>query len=242
LQLGDRDRVGHRAVDHLGVVRQKRRQRFERAGGLPERLHLLPVAQEHHVNQEGELPPELEIERAELGREARDEGDQDRKRDQQHHARLPITDLADAATQERHAAVDEDDRPEDRGDAVGQREGRGREAQPFLHHLRPHEHRDREQDAQPEAVAEHRHAVSGVLVVPPVPSVPSVPSCAVPFVCLVSRPGHRTVIRMAQLDEPLLSNLRCALRLRGVARMVISVLVVVHLVDSCGSPDTETPS
>ena len=170
LELGDRDRVGHVAVDHLGLVRQERGERLERTRGLSERLHLLPVAEEHHVDQERELPPELEIQDAELGHEARDERHEDRQRDQEHHARLPIADLTEAAPQEGHAAVDEDDRPEDRGDPVGQREGRRGEAEPVLHHLRPDEHRDREQDAQPEAVAEHGDAVPGMLVVAPVPA------------------------------------------------------------------------
>ena len=223
LQLGDRNRTGHRTVDHLGVVRQKRGQRIERAGGLPERFHLLPVAQEHHVDQQSELPPELEIEGAELGGDTRDEGDQDRQRDEQHHPRLPVANLADAATEERQAAVDEDDRSEDRGDPVGEWEGRGGEAQPLLQHLRPHEHGDRQQDTQPEPVAEHRDAVSGVLI------VPLVPTGAVAPVCVVSRRRHRTVIRVAQLDDWLLGDFGGITVGPGGAAVVISMVIVAHL-------------
>ena len=195
-ELGDRDRVGHVAVDHLGLVRQERGERLERARGLSERPHLLPVAEEHHVDQERELPPELEIQDAELGCEARDERHEDRQRDQEHHARLPIADLADAAPQEGHAPVHEDDGPEDRRDPGGQRERRRGEAEPSLHHLRPDEHGDREQDAQPEAVAEHRDAVPGMLVVAPVPSgvVGLVPSAFVAGVHLVSGTRSRSVM------------------------------------------------
>jgi hypothetical protein len=66
LQVRDGHGMGHRAVDELGLVGQERGQRLERARGLPERLHLLPVAQQHHVDQERELPPELEVQPAEL--------------------------------------------------------------------------------------------------------------------------------------------------------------------------------
>ena len=119
-------------------------------------------------------------------------------------------------------AVDEDDRPEDRGDAVGEREGRGGEAQPSLHHLRPHEHGDREYDAQPEAVAEHRQAVSSVLVVPLVPSGSMTP---VSFVSLL---GHRTVICVARLDDTLLGDFGTPVG-PGRARVVISMVIVGHL-------------
>ena len=103
-------------LDDLGVVRQQRGERVQRAGRLPERLHLLPVPEEHHVDQQRELPPELEIEPAGLGRGARDERHEDRERDQQHHPGLPVADLADAAAQERHPAVEEHDRADERRD------------------------------------------------------------------------------------------------------------------------------
>jgi hypothetical protein len=155
LQVRGGDRSGGGAVHELGLVRQERRERVQRARGLPEGLHLLPVAQEHHVDQERELPPELEIQPAELRGQARAERHDDRERDQEHHAGLPVAELGKAALEEGQAAVDKDDSAEDGGDAIRQRERRRRVAEPVLDHLGPEQDRDREGHAQPEAVAEH---------------------------------------------------------------------------------------
>ena len=96
-------------------------ERGERALGLADGLHLEPVAEQHDDDEERELPPEVEIEvaDAEARREARGERDRDRERDQQHHPRLAGADLADAAAQERPAAVEEDDGAEHGRDPVG---------------------------------------------------------------------------------------------------------------------------
>ena len=72
----------------LGVVGEQLGERGERASRLADRLHLLPVAEQHDRDQRGELPPELEVEPAEAGRHRRHVGDGDRHRDQQHHPRL----------------------------------------------------------------------------------------------------------------------------------------------------------
>ena len=117
-QVGDRDRLDRRRrVDPLGVVGQQRRERGQRALGLADRLHLLPVAEQHDRDQRGQLPPEVEVEqrRGVVASEA-DVRDRDRHRDQQHHAGRAVAHLADAADQERPAAVEEHDRAEHRTD------------------------------------------------------------------------------------------------------------------------------
>ena len=109
------------SVDALGLVGQQLGERGERALGLADGLHLEPVAEQHDHDEERELPPEVEVEvaDAEAGGEAGDERHRDRERDQQHHPRLAGADLADAAAQERPAAVEEDDRAEDGRDPGG---------------------------------------------------------------------------------------------------------------------------
>ena len=61
-QLVDRHRADVVAVDDLGVVGQQLGQRRERAAGLADRLHLLPVPEQHDRHQRRQLPPELEVE------------------------------------------------------------------------------------------------------------------------------------------------------------------------------------
>jgi hypothetical protein len=165
LEIGDGHAVRHRAVEHLGLVGEERGEGFERARGLPEGPHLLPVTEQHHVDQERELPPELEVEPAELRNEARNERHHDRERDQEHHPGPACLQLGESALEEGQAPVEEDDRAEDRRDPIRHRERRGRIAEPVLDHLGPEQDWDREDDAQPEAVAEHRDAVAGVSVV-----------------------------------------------------------------------------
>ena len=102
------------AVDDLGVVGQQLGQRGQGAAGLADRLHLLPVAEQHDRHQRGELPPELEVEPVEARRHRRDVGDGDRHRDQQHHPGLAVADLGHAAGEERPAAPPEHERAEHR--------------------------------------------------------------------------------------------------------------------------------
>jgi hypothetical protein len=70
------------------------------------------VAQQHDHDQQGQLPPELQVEDPEHGGHAGPEGDQDGQGDQQHHARLAAAQLGQPALQERPPAVQEDHRPE----------------------------------------------------------------------------------------------------------------------------------
>ena len=136
----------------------------ERATGLADRLHLLPVAEQHDRHQRRQLPPELEVEPVETRRHRRHVGDGDRHRDQQHHPGLAVTDLRDAAGEERPAAPPEHDRAEHRAEPRHPREVE-LVVEPVHHHLAGDDERDRQQQAEPEAAAEHLRVVAGVLVV-----------------------------------------------------------------------------
>ena len=124
------------------------------------------MPEQHDVDQQRQLPPELEIERSRLRRDARHVRDDDREGDEEHHPRLPIADLTYAALEERESAVEEDHRSEDRGDASSERERGRRVVEPVLDGLRPDEDRDGQQQRDPETVAEHGHAMAGMLVMP----------------------------------------------------------------------------
>ena len=66
-QRVDADRLDlARFGDAFRFVGQQRGQRRERALGLPDRVHLEPVAEQHDVDQQRELPPEVEIEAADV--------------------------------------------------------------------------------------------------------------------------------------------------------------------------------
>ena len=152
------------AVDDLGVVGQQLGERGERAPGLADRLHLLPVTEQHDRHQRRQLPPELEVEPVEAGRHRRRVGDRDRHRDQQHHPRLAIADLGDAAGEERPATPPEHDRAEHRPEPRHPGEVE-LVAEPLHHHLARDDERDRQRQAHPEPAAEHLRVVTGVLVV-----------------------------------------------------------------------------
>ncbi len=72
-----------------------------------------------------------------------------------------------SARQERAATDGEDHGAEYRGDGIGTPE-RELVAEPFLHHLRRHDHRNRQQQVPPEQPSEHLavRAVTGVPVMP----------------------------------------------------------------------------
>ena len=141
--------------DPLRLVRQERRQGVERPSGLADGPHLLPVAEEHDVDEEGQLPPEIEIEPAKGGRQAGGEGDDDRQRDEEHHPRLAGQQLLPAAGEEDGTAVEEDDRAEDRSDQGAAGEHRHRKAEPLLDHVTVEDDRHRQRRADPEAPCEH---------------------------------------------------------------------------------------
>ena len=150
-QLADRDAVDGAIADALCLVRQQLGERADRAAGLAERLHLLPVPEQHDHDQRRQLPPELEIEQSERRGRARDERDGDRERDEQHHPRRPPADLRPRAREEDGSAVEVGDGAEDGCDpAVARKLGR-RIAEPVLDHLAVDDDRDREDQRDPEA-------------------------------------------------------------------------------------------
>ena len=113
------------AGDPLGRVGQQRGKGGQRAPGLGDRAHLQPVAQEHDRDQGRQLPPDLDIEEAQRPGPARHEGDADGERDEGHHPGLAVPQLADGSPEEDEAAVQEDDRAEDRPGRARSRERRG---------------------------------------------------------------------------------------------------------------------
>src|SRR5690606_35198609 len=102
----------------------------------------------------GELPPELEVDEAELGGDAGDEGDADGERDEQHHAGLAPAELLPAAFEEDGTAVEEDDGAEDGRDPVVAGYPVEGVAEPVLHHPAEGDHRDGEDEREPELAAE----------------------------------------------------------------------------------------
>ncbi len=149
--------VGQHPIRFVG---QELGQRRERAFGLADGLHLQPVTEQHDHDQERELPPEVEIEVAdvEARRDARHERDRDGEADEQHHPRLASSDLGDRAGQERPAAVEEEDGAEDGRDP--RRPGREVVAEQIAEHVAEPDDRDREQQAPPETSPEHRDVVA----------------------------------------------------------------------------------
>jgi hypothetical protein len=123
------------------------------------------VAEQHDRDEGRQLPPDLDLEEPERARPARQEGDDDRERDERHHARLPVAQLSDGPSNEDEAAVQEDRRPQDGRDELDAGDHRQLVAEPARHIVAEEDRRDRQGEAQPELVAEHRDRVTGVLVV-----------------------------------------------------------------------------
>ena len=122
--------------------------------------------EQHDRDQGGQFPPDLDLEEAERAGPRGHEGDDDRQRDEGHHPGLAVGQLALGSADEDQPAVEEDDRPEDRRHVLDARDRRDRVADP-ARDLRAQQHgRDGQGKAQPELVAEHRHRVAGVPVMP----------------------------------------------------------------------------
>ena len=164
-ELRESDGLCVLTVDPFGGVREQRRECCQGPLRLGDRAHLQPVAEQHDRDEGRELPPDLDVEETQRPGPARHEGDGDGEGDEGHHPGLAVGQLATASAQEDEPAVQEDHRPEDRRD-----EGRAREhgrgvAQPLLRIAAPDHDRDRERQAEPEAVAEHRDGMPGVAIV-----------------------------------------------------------------------------
>ena len=106
-------------VDAFGLVGQQRRRAPASAElRLAERLHLLPVPEQHDRDERRQLPPEVEVEPVEARRQRRHERDGDRHRDEQHHSRLALFDLVPPTGEERPTRPDEEHRAEHRADQL----------------------------------------------------------------------------------------------------------------------------
>ena len=150
-------------ADPLGVVGDQLGERGERAPRLADRLHLLPVPQQHDRDQSRELPPEVQVEPPEARGHRRRVRDGDRHRDEQHHPGLAVTDLTNPTLEERPATPEEHDRAEQRPDPLDAREVE-RVAEPVHDHVARHDERDGQDQRHPEAAPEHLRVMAGVLV------------------------------------------------------------------------------
>ena len=168
LQFRDRDFLrGTGLIQPHRHIRQQLREFLESALCLVDRTHLDPVAEQHDRHQRRQLPPQVQaLDNAERDQRAVKEGDGDRKRDQRHHARQAISQLVVSAADERRAAVEVHDRAEHRRDVRRPRELWCGVVEPMLDHPAPDQSGDGQQQREPELVAEARHAVAGMLVVP----------------------------------------------------------------------------
>ncbi len=125
---------------------------------------------------DGEYPVYQAFDNAERDQRAVNEGNSDRQRDQRHHPVHAVAQLVVSTVEERPAAVEVHDRAEQRRDAGRSRELWGRVAESVLDHPTPQHSGDRQHQREPELVAEHRNAVTGMLVVPGV----GVAMCSLP--------------------------------------------------------------
>ena len=151
--------------------RSRRRRTPRPAVRLADRLHLLPVTQQHDRHQRGELPPEVQVEPAETRGHRRRVRNGDRHRDQQHHPGLTVADLAHSALEEGPAGPQEHDRAKHRADPFDAWEVE-RVAEPVHDHVARHHEGDGQDQRDPEAAPEHLRVVACVLVVPRVVIVP----------------------------------------------------------------------
>ena len=166
--VADRQRVQRHGADvvtvhHLGLVGQQLGQGGEGVAGLADRLHLLPVPEQHDRHQRGELPPELEVQQVEARGHRRDVRHRDGHRDEEHHPGAAVTNLSPTADQERPAAPPEHERPQHRPVPLHPRQGQ-LVTEPVHHHVAGDDEGHRQQQAEPEAATEHLRVVPGVLV------------------------------------------------------------------------------
>ena len=169
-QVGDGDRFGSVVGDPLGGVGQQLGERGERALGLTDRLHLLPVSEEHDDDQSDQLPPEVKIAPPDRGGQRGHVGDGDGQRDQQHHPRLAAADLGDATGEERPSTPEVDDRAQCGGDPRRPRTV-DRVPEPVLDLATEDEDRNGEREVPPEQTAEHLGIMACVFVVAAVMAV-----------------------------------------------------------------------
>ncbi len=117
-QLRWGDLMKHVAVDKDGGVRQQRRQRVEGRSCLGEGTHLDPVSEQHDVDEQRKLPPEVHIgsQDAHARPHGGEERNADRHADQQHHPRRACPEFAECSAEERSPTNDEHHGTQHRGD------------------------------------------------------------------------------------------------------------------------------
>ena len=205
MQLADRHLLGTACGDAFSRVGQQRGEGGEGALRLGDRSHLEPVAEQHDGDQGGQLPPDLDLEEAKGAGPRGDERDHDGEGDEGHHPGLAVGQFPLSTTKEDHPAVEEDDGADDGRDVFDAGKRRDRVAEPVLDVLAQHDDRDRQGEAEPELVPEHRHRMAGVLVV-------AAGMCA--FMKVLRVRGHRAR-RLLEMLRPL-------------CHLVFVVLVVIH--------------
>ncbi len=108
LQLGDRHLLGTAIGQPVCLGRQEFDQFLQRPGGAHHRTHFNPVAEQHHVDQGGQLPEEDLALQPEHHRAGVDPGHGNGQGDQGHHPRLAFAQLTEQPLEERPAAIEED--------------------------------------------------------------------------------------------------------------------------------------
>ena len=93
-EVGGGDLLGPLADDPHRRVGEKLGQFLQCALRLGNRSHLDPVAEDHDRDERRQLPPQVHAREAECDRQAEDEGDGDRQRDERHHAGPAVGELA----------------------------------------------------------------------------------------------------------------------------------------------------
>ncbi len=123
------------------------------------------MAEQHDVDQRGQLPEEDLAAQPEHHGSAVDVGDGDGQGDERHHPGLLVPSFADEALQERPAAVEVDSRGEEGLDVgvAGERQ-EALDPQEALNERRQRQDRQGQGERDPEATSEVRHHV-GVVVV-----------------------------------------------------------------------------
>ena len=110
LKRGDGDIFKGAGLNAVGGGGQQPHQRVEGSGGAHHRSHLDPVAEQHDVNQGGQLPLKAHAGQSQPDRGGIDEGRGDGHRDERHHARLAALHLIPEAGEKRPPAIAVDQR------------------------------------------------------------------------------------------------------------------------------------
>ena len=224
-------------ADAIGCVRHQLGQFVERARRLAHTAHLQPVAEQHHVNQERHLPKEAAVRVDKDHGQAVDKGHGNRQRDQQHHARLAADDLRHGHLQKGNAAIEKDNNGKQRRDPLAARELGHLKTKPVLDHGAVEQNRNRQRQADPEALAEHL-LVTAVIHVRAVPIVFTVSAV---FTLSGGRYMPTVAVHGDRLNQVRAARMVIVYDICAGARMIgrlrvlncLSVFSVSHVVGAC---------